>query len=189
MTTIHITALDLLAAVSIAQSDDKTRPYLHGIYFEPLGDTLRMTATNGYVLTCAQAPRAESTDLDAPLIVSVPRVMRAKLRKAKSATWRDGVWTVDDVHLFSAPAIDATFPDYRQVVPAGDADAPIPTSWGAPILDTLTATAAALGHREPLTLTFVAGGTPLVRYGARSDVFSAAASCRPFGDLPLLFEV
>lgn len=122
-TNQNIITLDAwkLAAVSLAVSNEETRYYLNGIYF----DGNCAVATDGHILTCADGVTGIGDD---SLIVPVSKKLATacKHKAAWKAIYDGELWTVYDHmrhgdcairHIESAQAIDATYPDWRRVVP------------------------------------------------------------------------
>src|SRR5690625_2008237 len=120
---------DLFCATARFTSNEETRYYLHGIFFEPHpSGGVTMAATNGHCAFAAYDETAEFEGLpETGVIITPPKIkMPAKWFNAEgSVTLRDGLARVAAItrgSLFedvaAAPVIDADFPDWRRIVPA-----------------------------------------------------------------------
>lgn len=129
-----------LKAVLAHASTEETRYYLRGIYLEQLGDSVRMTATDGRTLVCAQ-PQAGKAWME-PDAAFAPFILPAEIVKPiksqfvaieildgvyRLASWPDdkpfdagekthaAIFEHGAVQTFKP--IDGTYPDYRRVIP------------------------------------------------------------------------
>lgn len=183
MTRIIInTAADIatLRAVALNQSDERTRYYLHGVYFEPQPDgQLRMTATDGHTLVTAQITCDH--DLTEPVIVPVPN--NASLKKAAVITWDGTKWTYTDkrgnASLYPATPIDATYPDYPRVIPKRDAlgNPRAQTVFLPAVLGKITDVALALGNPGIDIVGTGSNDPALVLFSGRRDIMMVAMPC------------
>ena len=110
-----------LAAVSIAQSDEATRYYLCGVYFE---GSLAV-ATDGHILTVANDESQANESGIYPVSKKARTVMKKK--EASLVTIEGDVLKVltDNetvLHMEPCKEIDGSFPDWRRVVPDNDGD-------------------------------------------------------------------
>jgi DNA polymerase-3 subunit beta len=112
-----------LAQVGVAASGDDARPTLTGVLFESNEGALRLVATDSYRLAVKDVPgvAAEAAKL-------VPyRALRELTRTVGSGTMqvalgdRDASFVTDEGRL-TVRVIDATFPNYRQLLPEGHAN-------------------------------------------------------------------
>ena len=105
-----------LAAVSIAQSDEATRYYICGVYFE---GSLAI-ATDGHILTVANDESQANESGIYPVSKKARTVMKKK--EATTVVIENDVLTVLTnnemvLHMEPCKEIDGTFPDWRRVVP------------------------------------------------------------------------
>ena len=112
-----------LAQVGVAASGDDARPTLTGVLFEEHDGDLRLVATDSYRLAVKDVPgvKAEGSKL-------VPyRALRELSRTVGTGPMkvalgeRDASFVTDQGRL-TVRVIDATFPNYRQLVPEGHAN-------------------------------------------------------------------
>lgn len=120
---------DLFCAAARFTSNEETRYYLHGIFFEPHpSGGVTMAATDGIRLFAAYDETAEAEDLPAAGVIIKPpkQKMPAKWFDAEGSvtlhnnlarltTFTRGSWFED---VAAAPVIDASFPDWRRVIPS-----------------------------------------------------------------------
>ena len=112
-----------LAQVGVAASGDDARPTLTGVLFEEHEGNLRLVATDSYRLAVKDVPgvTAEGSKL-------VPyRALRELARTVGTGAMkvalgdRDATFVTDQGRL-TVRVIDATFPNYRQLLPEGHAN-------------------------------------------------------------------
>jgi DNA polymerase III sliding clamp (beta) subunit (PCNA family) len=113
----------LLAAVALAQSDEKSRYYLCGVCFH---DNTAV-ATNGHLLTKATSADTDNGEEQHIMPVSKKAITAMKNKKAENVIFENDVLSVMDIHeqvLFMEPCkeIDGTFPDYTKVIPTDTGD-------------------------------------------------------------------
>lgn len=120
MPKIVISDPALFCAAALFTSDEKTRPYLHGVYIEPAeGGGVLLTAIDGIKLFHAYDPNGVCS------VASIVKPEKAKMPPAwakPGAIWIDraaGAMTHDRTQSVMGATIlhDCTFPDYRRVVP------------------------------------------------------------------------
>lgn len=118
-----------LKAIAIAAPTDNARPYLNGVFVEINASRVRMTATDGYraIVLEHEHPEGDNAAIgDWSGIVPASLITRVKIGKgtpAYSTLAIDGARvaiTIDGGGL-SDDCIDATYPDYRHVMPSGEA--------------------------------------------------------------------
>ena len=168
-----------LAAVSIAQSDEATRYYLCGVYFE---GSLAV-ATDGNILTASQD--TESVN-DAPGIYPISKKAHAAMKKrgALCVVIQDDVLTVLDdqertTHMEPCKPIDGTFPNWKQVIPK-EIGVPNESAFSAIVMGKLISTAVTLSGNKSAVLRITGTGAnaaQTVSY-AQSDTISVAMPCR-----------
>ena len=183
-----------LARVAMAQSSEETRYYLNGVFLEPRGDMLAMTATDGHRLVHLTVPMRQTAETLPPAVI-LPRkavaVALAMLAKAAGpvllhhAPNQVEIQHVESGATLRSKAIDGTFPDYTRVIPT---DAPL---WISAPRDALADAAAAfckaaaawgIRHRggccvmatddSGLTLSIEHDGNRMVRSIAGARIFS-----------------
>ena len=109
---------------SMAQQD--VRYYLNGLLLDITADTLRSVATDGHRLALAEI--SETTQLDDPVQIIVPRKGVAELLKLLEDSDQLAVLNIGSNHIkvtlpdivFTSKLIEGKFPDYNQVLPAGN---------------------------------------------------------------------
>ncbi len=167
-----------LACVAQAASSEEARYYLCGVRFE---DGLAI-ATNGHVLTVAKdddAPKGQTGLLP----VSPKAITALKKKAADRAVFDAGVLTVCDISgqvLYIEPSveIDATFPDWRRVVP-GEIGGATDAAFAYGVLKILCDTRKILGAELGLRLTGSDQYAPhTVTYDGVDDVVSVAMPIR-----------
>jgi DNA polymerase-3 subunit beta len=116
--------LNTLKSVAHAVGKEETRYYLMGVQLEAGKDGFTMVATNGHMLLCAFQPYGEHMPQDHMASFIIPASLIAKLKVKRNADpWAE--LTINGLDLsfeyrgetFGGKAIDATFPDWRRVVP------------------------------------------------------------------------
>ena len=167
-----------LAAVAIAQSNEETRYYLKGVYFE--GDIA--VATDGNILTASQD--TESVN-DAPGIYPISKKAHAAMKKrgALCVVIQDDVLTVLDdqertTHMEPCKPIDGTFPDWKRLIPK-EIGAPNEAAFSAIVMGKLVSTAVTLSGNKAATfrITGITGNAQNVSY-AQNDTISVAMPYR-----------
>lgn len=109
-----------LAQVGVAASNDDARPTLTGVLFESNEGTLRLVATDSYRLAVKDVPGVAAED--AKLVPY--RALRELARTVGTGKMqvalgdRDASFVTDSGRL-TVRVIDATFPNYRQLLPEG----------------------------------------------------------------------
>lgn len=121
-----------LTRCSGSMSVEETRYYLNGVYFHPLGKTLRVVATDGHRLAQQDLPMPASAGQIPPMIMprkmvdvmiralgkSAHKVVHVKCLGSKDMTIRV-IFVIGNTQ-FETKLIDGTFPDYQRVVPSGN---------------------------------------------------------------------
>lgn len=117
----------LMGRVGFAIGDEVTRQYLNGIYLHARDDKLRAVAINGHQLARLDTPLPDGA-AGMPAIIVPTKTVREMLRLAQAAgkeTVRLSV-AANLIRLeagstvLTSKLIDATFPDYQRVIPAGN---------------------------------------------------------------------
>ena len=119
-TTTMLMPNDILRAAALFASTEATRYYLNGVYLESVGDKVRLTATDGKTLFTSQV----HIILPETVKVIIPTLLLKKLPATKPRNnYVDITITGNKVSLtymgmtVQGEAVDATFPDYRRIVP------------------------------------------------------------------------
>lgn len=126
---------DILAALTCV-SKEETRYYLRGVLIDPVkGHTkINIVSTDGHSLFIAE--NNSHARSDQPYIVSFDKAAIAQIKSAKNATYIGGIVNAANVQIDClllddsdnlrpisscfAELIEATYPNYRNVVPSGD---------------------------------------------------------------------
>ena len=120
-------ALRRLLSLAATVSQDDGRPAICGVCLQGDGTTLRATATDGHRLTTATCD-APGLAIDAILhrgaLGSLRRMLDASPMVWVSAAGRNLVFACHGKRLVCRK-IEATFPDWRKVVPAADVGTPV----------------------------------------------------------------
>lgn len=110
-----------ISSVAIASSNDLTRPALTGIYFNTANETLCVAATDGYRL--AEKKLIKNVKSEISVIVptsSLQEVLRAineEMEEVEISFNEDLVrFRLGEIEIISK-LIDASFPDYRRLIP------------------------------------------------------------------------
>ena len=166
-----------LAAVAIAQSTEKTRYYLCGVYFTGA----RAVATDGHMLTVARD--ADSMISEAGIYPISKKAVTA-MKKGETVTIDNNLLTVLDdqeqvVHLEPCKEIDGTFPEYQRIIPAGDDYKQYSAPMTSLVMERLVKTSKTLSKSQPITIFGRDDTDPMVvRYNGQDDVFSVAMPVR-----------
>lgn len=170
----------LLAAVSVAQSPEKARYYLNGVYF----DKDRIVATDGTILTMAKSDDMELPEETTIRVISKAARSAMKKPKADYVTIVNDTLTVCDdqgnfLYMENVKPVDAGFPEYMRVCPADVGEGFPKDYFSTVVLKKLIETSDILSDKkskaEPLAMTGAGAGLPhLVHYGASSDIFPIA---------------
>jgi DNA polymerase-3 subunit beta len=161
-----------LRAVLTAVSTEETRYYLNGINLEFTPDGVVMAATDGHRMIVLRQPYGEHGATAAHASVIVPRDLVAKLKinpRMKTLDTTD-LTIGDDGRLtfehagesFGGSRIDATFPDYRRIVPQ-DLDGK-PAQYNPVYLADFAKARVELGANP----TKKGGASPVVKYNGES---------------------
>jgi DNA polymerase III sliding clamp (beta) subunit (PCNA family) len=185
--------LNTLKSVAYAVSKEETRYYLQGVHLEAGKDGFTMVATDGHKLLCAFQTYGEHMPQDHMASFIIPASLIAKLKVKRNAdAWAE--LTVNGLDLsfeyrgetFGGKAIDATFPDWRRVVPketSGEL-----AQFNPDILATIQAAACVFfDAKDKLVNVQHNGGEPaLVKFGYADDkrFFGVAMPFRAAKSLP-----
>lgn len=131
VTVMRSTLARLLSQTAYAISEDDTRPHLAAVLIERCGGELRFVATDGHRLALARVPDdgPEFKVLVArALIEELARMVDAPGGVVRLHRDRDRAWFVSGDEWVSGKIVDATFPQYQQVIPEGyDSSITMPT--------------------------------------------------------------
>jgi DNA polymerase III subunit beta len=114
--------IEMISQTIFAVSDDETRYYMNGVYFEQDEHELAMVATDGRRLSCIK--KAIGTDLkDFDSVIIPPKVLQL-IRKLASgegnlllAVADRNIFIRFDDHSITSNLIEGQFPNYRRVIP------------------------------------------------------------------------
>ena len=178
-----------VAAAAIASSNEATRYYLNGVFFQ---DGYAV-GTDGHLLTVAKTNGELREDLVEQVNVPVAGAIMPVSQKALSAMkkknadyviFENDMLTVktrhdETLHIEESKPIDGTFPDWQRVVPQNEYEN-APGAFGRKLLDRIAKTSAALGDiGEAVRIT---GENPMnahrVNYGKQTDVYSVVLPMR-----------
>ena len=112
-----------LAQVGVAASSDDARPTLTGVLFESNEGELRLVATDSYRLAVRDVPGVAAGDMKLVpyrALRELSRTVGGKTMKVALGE-RDASFVTDRGRL-TVRVIDATFPNYRQLLPEGHAN-------------------------------------------------------------------
>lgn len=113
--------IEMISQTVFAVSNDETRFFMNGVYFEYTDDKLIMVATDGRRLSYIQD---KATDVPEFSGIIIPPKVLSLVRKL--ATGEGTIWiAVSEKHIFfqfenhniSSALIDGQFPNYRKVIP------------------------------------------------------------------------
>jgi DNA polymerase-3 subunit beta len=113
---------DMIKETIFAISDDETRYFMNGVYFEKNAGKFSMVATDGRRLAYIEKPAAEGLN-DFSGIIIPPKILNIIIKRAGD----EGIAeiSITDKMIFiqfgsyklSSVLIDGKFPDYRRVIP------------------------------------------------------------------------
>ncbi|OJF76573.1 MAG: DNA polymerase III subunit beta [Treponema sp. CETP13] len=113
---------DMVTQTIFAVSDDETRFFMNGVYFEKKDDNLILVATDGRRLAFISKPVFQGIDTFEPAIVP-PKILSSILKHASSegnisiAIIEKMIFFKFDSYSFSSVLIDGQFPNYSRVIP------------------------------------------------------------------------
>lgn len=113
---------DMIRQTQFAVSDDQTRFFMNGVYFEKKGEYLNLVATDGRRLSIASQPLLAGVN-DFPSAIVHPKILNIIMKHAPEEGEID-VSVVEKMiffqfadYKFSAVLIDGLFPNYETVIP------------------------------------------------------------------------
>jgi len=113
---------DMIQQSIFAVSDDETRFFLTGIYFEKAGDKINMVATDGRRLAFVEK-NADKKINDFPGVIIPPKILNTVLKRSGdeglvSISVNDrSIFINFASYQFSSVLIEGSFPNYRKVIP------------------------------------------------------------------------
>lgn len=125
--SVAVQAVDLrqaIARVDFAMSTDPTRYYLNGALLQPLGDRLRLVATDGHRLCWADlavpagTPPFEDVIIPSKTVREMGRALAEAAGEVSLEVARTGVRLSVGDHLIRSKVVDGKFADYPRVIPA-----------------------------------------------------------------------
>lgn len=163
---------DMLNAALVCVSDETTRHYLNGVYFEPIGgDDIRIVATDGHILFqgVSRIEQPDGGGLTEPVILGFgaqKRLAGFTCRKLPKTT--DSCASIDTEagiarvgkEIVQVTEVIGTYPDFAQVMPETVSGEP------AQFADKIHAAIYEVGRRinSPPTICFNGGGPAPVAY-------------------------
>ncbi len=112
---------EMITQTIFAVSDDETRFFMNGVYFEKEEENFVMVATDGRRLSYISKPMFADINFD-PCIVP-PKVLSLILKRASSegtislAINKSNIYIKFGNYNFSSVLIDGQFPNYKRVIP------------------------------------------------------------------------
>lgn len=107
-----------LKAANIFAGKEEVRPYLNGVFIEVRGGVCNIVATDGHRLIKFEC---DQTSGDMSFIIPrglIDGIKKAKLINECDVTISEGVISIlYDGIIYKAAAVDATYPNWRRVVP------------------------------------------------------------------------
>lgn len=113
---------EMINQTIFAISDDETRYFMNGVFFEKKGDNLNMVSTDGRRLAFISKPICQGV-ADFPSVIVPPKVLNAVLKRAPS----EGIISIAVVekmiyikfgnYHFSSVLLEGQFPNYNRVIP------------------------------------------------------------------------
>lgn len=114
--------IELINQTIFAVSEDETRHFMNGVYFEQNGNSLTMVATDGRRLSCIT--KQNTYDVKPFSGVIIPKKILLMIRKMASgegnislAISNSSIFFEFDNHRLTSNLIDGQFPDYQRVIP------------------------------------------------------------------------
>lgn len=178
-----------VAAAAIAMSNEQTRYYLNGVFFQD-GHAV---GTDGHLMTVAKTNGELREDLveqvnvpadGAIMPVSQKALTAMKKKNADYVIFENDMLTVkteydETLHIEESRPIDGTFPNWKAVIPQNEYEN-APGAFGRKLLDRIAKTSAAIGSiGEGIQIT---GESPTnahrVNYGKQTDVYSVVMPMR-----------
>lgn len=118
---------DMITQTIFAVSDDETRFFMNGIYFEKKEDNLVLVATDGRRLAYISKPLCQGIGDFTPAIVP-PKVLNIILKRAPNegmiqlAIVEKMIFVKFGNYQFTSVLIDGQFPNYNRVIPESQAN-------------------------------------------------------------------
>ena len=164
----------LVAAVALAQSNEQTRYYLCGVYFE--GE--HAIATDGHKLTVSHDPDAI---VETSGIYPITKKAIAAMKKADIVTIDNGILQVlaNEQVTYMEPCIevDGTFPDWRKVIPKEIGNA-THAAFAPEVLSVVIATAKTFEKNAPISITGTDATYPHIVTYAQPDIMTVVMPMR-----------
>ena len=186
----------LIKAALVCASNEETRYYLKGVYFEKRGTIMRMVSTDGHRLYCA----TQNLDFDycenGPDFGTI--LPLADLKKALTGVTKNvdkiicGFSYIDGrpdeirnatVNMVNMTPVDGTYPDFTRVLPSKDAVTKNELAqFNAAYLGDMAKIAKILGHHGNSVHVQHCGASPaIITFGIRSDVVCLLMPLRDAG--------
>ena len=113
---------EMINQTIFAVSDDETRFFMNGVYFEKNGDNLILVSTDGRRLAFVSKPLCQGISDFSPAIVP-PKILNIILKRAPSegfisfAVVEKMIFVKFGNYQFTSVLIDGQFPNYNRVIP------------------------------------------------------------------------
>jgi DNA polymerase-3 subunit beta len=113
---------DMIQQSVFSVSDDETRYYMNGVFFEKSEGTINMVATDGRRLSYV-GKKARSNIPDFPGIIIPPKILNTIFKRSGfegliGVSVSDKMLFIDfATYKFSSVLIEGTFPNYKRVIP------------------------------------------------------------------------
>ena len=113
---------DMIQETIFAISDDETRYFMNGVFFEKAEDKFVMVATDGRRLAYITKPAAAGVK-DCPGIIIPPKILNIVMKRAgdegmaKISVTDKTIFIQFGSYKLSSVLIDGMFPNYRRVIP------------------------------------------------------------------------
>ena len=149
-----------LSQVGVAASSDEARPTLTGVLFEQEGDGVRLVATDSYRLAVRDLPGV-TTDASALVPYRALKEISRSIADAKIAVGlgeREARF-ISDRGSMKVRIIEATFPNYRQLLPDGHPNRLVVER--AALLDAIGRASLVAEDHIPVRLSLHEGGVEL----------------------------
>jgi DNA polymerase-3 subunit beta len=113
---------EMIAQTIFSISDDETRYFMNGAYFEKKDDNLVVVATDGRRLSYIAKPLCQGVE-DFSAVIVPPKILNIILKRAPSegdislSVAGKMIYFKFGAYQFSSALIDAQFPNYERVIP------------------------------------------------------------------------
>lgn len=113
----------MINETSFAVSEDETRYFLNGVYFEKKDEYINLVGTDGRRLSFASKPLLNNVQIDFPAVIVHPKILNI-VQKHAPEEGNISIAVIDKMiffrfgnYKFGAVLIDGQFPNYERVIP------------------------------------------------------------------------